>query len=265
MSQVVAISNQKGGVAKTTSCISLGACLAERGNKTLLIDLDPQANLSLSLGIHDDEVDETISDAIETSLNPRKLKWDELIRKTSLNGLDLIPSDARLWTVERLISEKPGYETELIQLIERWKKDYDYILIDCSPSLGPLTIMALTASDRVLVPIQTEFLAAVGLVRLIETVDAVKEHTNPRLDFNLLAVMYDQRNSICRDVLQKLKENFPEKLFKTVIGVDTRLKECVASGQPITVYDPKTRASLQYAQLAEELEIIVAGLQENYE
>jgi chromosome partitioning protein len=262
MSHVVAISNQKGGVAKTTTCISLGACLCGRGKKTLLIDLDPQTNLSLSLGIHDDAVDETISDALETALNPRKLKWDELIHQTSLEGLDVIPSDARLWTVERMISEKNGYETELVHLIDRWNKDYDYILIDCSPSLGPLTVMALTAADRVIIPIQTEFLAAVGLVRLIETVDAVREHTNPHLGFNLLAVMYDQRNSICRDVLQKLQENFPQKIFNTVIGVDTRLKECVASGLPITQYDPKTRASQQYAQLAAEIELIVDGNRE---
>jgi chromosome partitioning protein len=256
MVQVIAISNQKGGVAKTTTSISLGACLTDRGKKTLLIDLDPQANLSLSLGIQEESVDETISDVLETALNPRKIKWDELIRTTSLEGMDVIPSDARLWTVERMISEKFSYETELANLITRWKNSYDFIIIDCSPSLGPLTIMALTAATRVLIPIQTEFLAAVGLVRLIETIDAVREHTNPHLDFSLLAVMYDQRNSICRDVLQKLKENFPKKLLNTVIGVDTRLKECVASGQPINQYDPKTRASQQYSVLAEEIELL---------
>jgi chromosome partitioning protein len=262
MFHVVAISNQKGGVAKTTTCISLGACLAGLGKKVLLIDLDPQANLSLSLGIHDDVVEETISDVLETALNPRKLNWAEIIKPTSLEGLFVIPSDARLWTIERMISEKAGYEVELTKILARWKNDFDYVLFDCSPSLGPLTIMALTAAERVLIPIQTEFLAAVGLVRLIDTVEAVKEHTNPSLDFSLLAVMYDQRNSICRDVLQKLKENFPQKIIKTIIGVDTRLKECVASGQPITQYDPKTRASLQYAQLAGEIEIIVGKSKE---
>jgi chromosome partitioning protein len=262
MSHVVAISNQKGGVAKTTTCISLGACLTERGNRTLLVDLDPQANLSLSLGQHDDAPGETISDALETALNPRKLKWDELIRKTSVEDLDVVPSDARLWTVERLISEKRGYEHELKLILNRWQEKYDYILIDCAPSLGPLIVMALTASDRVIIPIQTEFLAAVGLVRLIETVDAIKEHTNPTLDFNLLAVMYDQRNSICREVLNKLQENFSAKLFSSVIGVDTRLKECVATGQPITQYDPKTRATQQYGMLAGELELLVDGKQE---
>lgn len=262
MSHVVAISNQKGGVAKTTTCISLGACLTDHGNHTLLVDLDPQANLSLSLGHHDDAPGETICDALETALNPRKLKWDELIRQTSVENLDVVPSDARLWTVERLISEKRAYEQELKQLLARWQEKYDYILIDCSPSLGPLTVMALTAANRVIIPIQTEFLAAVGLVRLIETVDAVKEHTNPQLDFNLLAVMYDQRNSICREVLNKLQENFSAKLFTTVIGVDTRLKECVATGQPITQYDPKTRATQQYGLLAGELEKLVEEMQE---
>ncbi len=262
MAHVVAISNQKGGVAKTTTCISLGASLTEAGHKTLLIDLDPQANLSLSLGIHDDDAGETISDVLETAINPRKIHWDELIKSTSLDGLDVVPSDSRLWTVERLISEMKGYENELKKIVARWHETYEYILVDCSPSLGPLTIMALTAANRVIIPIQTEFLAAVGLVRLIETVDAVKEHTNPLLDFNLLAVMYDQRNGICREVLEKLQENFSAKLFNTVIGVDTRLKECVATGQPITQYDPKTRATQQYSLLAGELEAISGGTME---
>jgi chromosome partitioning protein len=259
MAHVVAISNQKGGVAKTTTCISLGACLTELGHKTLLIDLDPQANLSLSLGIHDDDAGETITDVLETALNPRKINWEELVQSTTQDGLAVVPSDSRLWTIERLISDKQGYENELKTIIKRWQDEYEFILIDCSPSLGPLTVMALTASNRVIIPIQTEFLAAVGLVRLIETVDAIKEHTNPDLDFNLLAVMYDQRNGICRDVLQKLRENFSAKLFNTVIGVDTRLKECVASGQPINQYDPKTRATQQYTLLAGELESMVGA------
>ncbi len=257
MAHVVALSNQKGGVAKTTTTISLGASLAGMGRRVLLVDLDPQSNLSLSLGHQDDAPGETISDALETALNPRKVDWDELIRHTSQKNLDIVPSDARLWTVERLITEKQGYEYELKTLLARWQKIYDYILVDCSPSLGPLTVMALTAADRVIIPIQTEFLAVVGLVRLIETIDAVKEHTNSNLEFNLLAVMYDQRNGICRDVLTKLQENFSARLFSTVIGVDTRLKECVAVGQPITQYDPRTRATQQYGMLADELERII--------
>jgi chromosome partitioning protein len=257
MAHVVALSNQKGGVAKTTTTISLGASLAGMGRRVLLVDLDPQSNLSLSLGHQDDAPGETISDALETALNPRKVDWDELIRHTSQKNLDIVPSDARLWTVERLITEKQGYEYELKTLLARWQKIYDYILVDCSPSLGPLTVMALTAADRVIIPIQTEFLAVVGLVRLIETIDAVKEHTNSNLEFNLLAVMYDQRNGICRDVLTKLQENFSARLFSTVIGVDTRLKECVAVGQPITQYDPRTRATQQYGMLADDLERII--------
>ena len=263
MAHVVALSNQKGGVAKTTTTISLGASLTGMGRRVLLVDLDPQSNLSLSLGHHDDAPGETISDALETALNPRKVAWDDLIRHTSLENLDIVPSDARLWTVERLITEKHGYEYELKTLLARWQETYDYILIDCSPSLGPLTVMALTAADRVVIPIQTEFLAVVGLVRLIETIDAVKEHTNPHLEFNLLAVMYDQRNGICRDVLGKLQENFSARLFSTVIGVDTRLKECVAVGQPITQYDPRTRATQQYGMLADELEKTIDRKQES--
>lgn len=252
MVKTIAISNQKGGVAKTTTCISLGACLAELGYRTLLVDLDPQASLTVGVGFHEDDTETTITDLLETHLNPKPLDKANLIKKTSYPGLDVIQSDARLWTVERLLNEQMNYESILANKLDEFIQEYDFALLDCSPSLGPLTIMALTAADHVIIPVQTEYLAAFGLMRLLEIIDAIHEHTNPELTYNLLAVLYDQRTAICREVLQRLRTNFEDHIYDTVIGIDTRLRECVVNGEPIIQYDPKTRASRQYRQLVEE-------------
>lgn len=252
MAKTIAISNQKGGVAKTTTCISLGACLAELGYHTLLVDLDPQASLSIGVGFHEDNSETTITDLLETALNPKPVEKNNLIKHTAYPGLEVVLADARLWTVERLLSEQMDYESILQTKLSEIIDGYDFVILDCSPSLGPLTIMALTAANHVIIPVQTEYLAAFGLMRLLEIIDAIHEHTNPDLTYNLLAVLYDQRTAICRDVLERLKENFADHIYETVIGIDTRLRECVVNGEPIILYDPKTRASVQYRQMALE-------------
>lgn len=254
MAQTIAISNQKGGVAKTTTCFSLGACFAEAGHPTLIVDLDPQANLSLAAGIQPDAQDgRNLADLlIEVQAGKPDTEASGSIFRTSMECLDILPTDPSLSILERDLYRQPGYETYLTKILEPWQSKYEYILIDCLPSLGSLTIMALTAAQKVLVPVQCDYLAAWGVMNLIETIDAVREHTNPSLEYILLVTQFDSRNNITKEVFARLQEKFQERLLKNVIGVDTRLRESVVNGEPVIRYAPRSRASTQYRALAKE-------------
>ena len=252
MKQIIAISNQKGGVAKTTTCSSLGACLAEQGQRALIVDLDSQAHLTMAAGLDPDELENTLADLLESFGTSRSLVGKEVIRPTLIEGLDILPADLRLASVERFLYEQDDYEMILAQILAQWQTEYDYLLLDCPPSLSAITLMALTAAQRVLIPVQCEYYAVRGLSRLLDIVAEVQERTNPDLTYHLLATLYDQRNRICRSVLDQLRVNFPDWLLDTVIGVDTRMRECPAAGEPIILYAPHTRASQQYRQLAHE-------------
>jgi chromosome partitioning protein len=261
MTHIVAISNNKGGVAKTTTCLSLGACLAASGYRTLVVDLDPQADLTLAAGLDA----ETLAWSVVDLLRPAQAETlgpHQVILETGVDGLDVLPSDPRLASVERFLYEQAGYETTLARIFESMDSVYTYILLDCPPSLGGLTLMALTAARWVVIPVQCEYYAARRLLRLLDVVEAVRTRTNPDLSCYLLATMYDQRTRIGQGVLEQLKLRFPGRLLDTVIGVDTRLRECPAAGEPITVYAPRTRASRQYRRLAREFHLRVSGLQE---
>jgi chromosome partitioning protein len=253
MDQVIAISNHKGGVAKTTTCLSLGACLAELGQRTLVVDLDSQAHLTLAAGLDSEGLEWTLSDLLDSGAAPPPAR-EKAIQPTLMERLDILPADLRLASIERLMYEQDGYEMILAQILAPWQAEYDYLLLDCPPSLGALTLMALTAAQCVLIPIQCEYYAAWGLSRLLDIVEIVQERTNPALTCYLLATLYDQRNRICRSVLEQLRNNFPDRMLETVIGVDTRLRECPAVGEPIILYAPHTRASQQYRQLAREFQ-----------
>jgi chromosome partitioning protein len=247
----MAISNQKGGVAKTTSCISLGACLAEAGKRTLIVDFDPQVNLTLTTGFEPENLEFTLADLLDSSDN--QAKAEDVILPTGIAGLDLMPADQRLVDLEINTRSNPGYEQSLLKVLAVIQNRYDTILIDCPPSMGSLTIMALTAANLALIPVQCDYFATRGLLSLLEIVKAVQAQTNPQLIYALFVTMYDARPLISRRMLEQLRLNFPDEMFDTIIGIDTRLRESVLANEPITTYSTNTRASVQYRSLANEL------------
>jgi chromosome partitioning protein len=249
MATTIAISNQKGGVAKTTTCLSLGACLAEMGQSVLLIDLDPQANLTLSLGLRPEELRRTVGEALlgNTSLV-------SVSHESSVFDLDIVPADQGLAVLDKILYGRQGYEFHLRNGLNAMDGGlYNIILIDCPPSFGTLTLNALTAADLLIVPVQCEYYAAYSLRQIMGLVKLVREKTNPRLIYRVLVTMYDRRNKISQVILEQMQRGLNKVLFKTIIGVDTKLRESPAFGQPITLYEPKTRGAQQYRALAEEL------------
>lgn len=252
MPKIVAISNQKGGVAKTTSCISIAAALAEDGRQVLMLDLDPQANLTTACGFDPDELDWTIADLLIPEGSEEIPSITEIIQHSVMEGLDILPADMRLAALERRMYDQAGYENRLEELAESLS-GYEVILIDCPPSMGALTLMGLSAAQMAVVPVQCEYFASRGLMQLLEIVNVVKDQTNPELRFYLFASMYDQRNLVSRQVLESLQEHFSENMFDTIIRIDTRIRESAMVGEPIHMYAPKTRAADEYRALAQEI------------
>ena len=249
MTATIAISNQKGGVAKTTTCLSLGACLAERGNSVLLIDLDPQANLTLSMGLKPRNLRRTIGDAL---LGNSSLV--SITRESETFGLDIAPANQELAILDRVLYGRQGYEFHLKSSLDTMGDGfYNIILIDCPPSFGTLTLNALTAADLLIVPVQCEYYAGHALRQIIELRKLVQAKANPQLTYRVLITMYDRRNRVSQIVLEQIQRGLGEVLFKTIIEVDTKLRESPAFAQPITRYAPGTRGAQQYRALAREL------------
>lgn len=251
MTNIIAFSNHKGGVAKTTSCISIGACLAESGHKVLLLDLDPQVNLTMTACIDPDHLEYTLVDLLDRG--SESVIPSSMIHATALSGLDLLPADQRLIDYEMNAREYMGYEKRLSGVLDSFLPMYDYILIDCPPSMGSLTIMALTAATLAMIPVQCDYYSTRGLINLVEIINAVRKRTNPSLQYALFVTMYDSRPLISRRILDQLRTNFPDEMMETVISIDTRLRESAMANEPVITYASKTRASQQYRSLAEEL------------
>jgi chromosome partitioning protein len=236
-------------VAKTTTCLSLGACLAESGYTVLLVDLDPQAHLTLSLGLDPDKLRRTVGDAL---LGRASLL--SVSRESAVFDLDIVPANQELALIDKLLYRQDGYEFFLKRRLEALPKDfYEFILIDCSPSFNLLTLNALTAADLLVIPVQCEYYAAYSLKGITRLAQLVQLRTNARLAYRLLITMYDQRNKICRLILEQMRRELNPLLYQTIIEVDTRLRESPAFGQPITRYAPQTRGAQQYRALAREL------------
>jgi chromosome partitioning protein len=249
MTSNIAIGNQKGGVAKTTTCLTLGAALAELGQTVLLIDADPQGSLTLSLGVQPDDMRRSLEDALLGSASLMSVS-----RETSVFGLDLVPAGRGLLTVDKILYSRANYEYNLKNALEALPpRVYDTVLIDCPPTLATLTLNALTAAEMLMIPMQCEYYAAHALRQVIELVKAVRARTNPQLKYRVLVTMYDRRNNISRVIYEQLQQGVGALLFKTVIEVDTKLRESPVYNQPVTVYAPTTRGAEQYRALAREL------------
>jgi chromosome partitioning protein len=249
MSYLIAISNEKGGVAKTTTALSLGAALAEIGKKVLLIDLDPQANLTLAMGFEPGKVERSSSDILIDSA-----PLEEICLRTNFPGIDLVPANMSLEQAEQILPVYLNYTARLQNAIEATHKfDYDIVLIDCPPSLGAITINALTAAQLLIIPTQAEYFSAYALRDMMTIIRQVRAENNPNLAYRILVTLLDQRNRTHRDIRDQLERTFGEGLFKTVIEVDTKLRESPILGVPITQYKPNSRGAQQYRTLAEEL------------
>ncbi|MFJ4835731.1 ParA family protein [Streptomyces sp. NPDC088747] len=247
---IVAMCNQKGGVGKTTSTINLGAALAEYGRRVLLVDFDPQGALSVGLGVNPMELDLTVYNL----LMERGMSADDVLLKTAVPNMDLLPSNIDLSAAEVQLVSEVARESTLQRALKPLMADYDYIVIDCQPSLGLLTVNALTAAHKVIVPLECEFFALRGVALLTETIEKVQERLNPELELDgILATMYDSRTVHSREVLARVVEAFDDHVYHTVIGRTVRFPETTVAGEPITTYASNSVGAAAYRQLAREV------------
>jgi len=248
--RVVALCNQKGGVGKTTSTINLGAALTEFGRRVLLVDFDPQGALSVGLGVQPHQLDRTIYDVLMES----SVSLDDVLLKTNIPGMDLVPSNIDLSAAEVQLVNEVAREQTLARALTPALPDYDLVLIDCQPSLGLLTVNALTAADEVVIPLECEFFSLRGVALLIDTIEKVRERLNPRLHIaGILATMYDARTVHGREVFARVVEAFGDTVFDTVITRTVRFPETTVAGEPITTWAPSSSGAQQYRALAKEV------------
>lgn len=248
MTYTIAVSNEKGGVAKTTTTLSLGAALAELNHRVLLIDLDPQANLSLALGLETGEAEITSANMLIENM-PIK----SAIRRTDVANLELIPSNSRIESAEQYLPMRSNYLSTIRQAILAGGLNHDYILFDCPPALGAITLNALSASDLLIIPTQAEYFSAYALRNMMGSIRRVRQESNPNLAYRILVTLLDRRNRTHRNIFEQLQTTFGQGVFTSVIEIDTKLRESPIAGMPITQYRPTSRGSQQYRVLAQEL------------
>lgn len=249
MSTIFATVNQKGGVGKTTTAVNLASYLATFGKRTLLIDSDPQGNATSGLGIDKNEITSCMYDVIINGV-----EFASIIKQTAISGLDLAPATPRLAGAEVELTEMESRESRLKTSLLQIRQQYDYILIDCPPSLSLLTVNALTAVDQVIIPIQCEYYALEGLSQLVKTIELIKKSLNPDLRIcGILLTMYDSRTLLSEQVVEETRQHFGGRVFKTMIPRNIRLAEAPSFGQPIMFYDPSSSGAVAYENLSREI------------
>lgn len=246
MARIIALVNQKGGVGKTTSTINIGAGLHRAGKRVLMVDLDPQGNLTVSVGVEAHTLDYTVFEVLKGDAEPQAA----IVKR----GYDIIPADIRLGGADMELSAVPGREMLLKEAFAPIAENYDYILIDCPPSLGLITLNGLTAAREIFIPLQAEFLALNGMAQLLNTVKAVQKRLNPQLDITgIIATLYDGRKNLNKEVLEKIRQYFPNKTFATLIRDNIALAEAPSFGQDIYEYKPDSKGAEDYTALCDEI------------
>ena len=249
MVKVIAVANQKGGVGKTTTAVNLAACLAKEGRKVLLIDSDPQGNATSGLGFDKRDVKKCIYDAL---IN--EVPMADTLKHTAYENLDVIPATIQLAGAEIELVSLMNREGRLKNALERIKHDYDYVIIDCPPSLGLLTINALTAASSVMIPVQCEFYALEGITMLMNTIQLVQRNLNPALKLEgVVMTMFDSRTNLAQDVVEEVKKYFKTKMYKASVPRNVRLSEAPSHGMPVIDYDSKSKGAQVYMELAQEV------------
>ena len=249
MVKVIAVANQKGGVGKTTTAVNLAACLAKEGRKVLLVDSDPQGNATSGLGFDKRDVRKCVYDNIINDV-----PMAETLKHTAYENLDVIPATIQLAGAEIELVSLMNREGRLKNALERVKHDYDYVIIDCPPSLGLLTINALTAASSVMIPVQCEFHALEGITMLMNTIQLVQRNLNPALKLEgVVMTMFDSRTNLAQDVVEEVKKYFKTKMYKTIVPRNVRLSEAPSHGMPVIDYDSKSKGAQVYMELAQEV------------
>ena len=249
MARIISIVNQKGGVGKTTTAVNLSAGLAKQGKFVLLVDLDPQGNATSGMGIDPQKQTKSIYEVITG-----QIKASDAVKESNIDGLRVLPASMNLAGASVELVNAENREYRLREALAEVTNTYDYIFIDCPPSLGLLTVNSLTAAEEILVPVQCEYYALEGLGQLLQTINLVKEHLQPDIEIlGAVLTMFDKRNKLSRAVLEEIYQHFPNKVFRSVIPRNVRLAEAPSFGKPVSEYDPKSKGARAYEKLAQEL------------